>query len=101
MTGLLKGEARILPLSRTAASALRTLAITSEGLEALFDRFGDGPFRDAFERLVQQIYRLRGRVIVTGMGKSGIIGRKLTATLTSTAPAQPASNSRHDNRGAR
>ncbi|MEG8050218.1 KpsF/GutQ family sugar-phosphate isomerase [Sphingomonas aurantiaca] len=84
MTGMLKGEARILPLSRTAASALRTLAITSEGLEALFDRFGDGPFRDAFERLVQQIYRLRGRVIVTGMGKSGIIGRKLTATLTST-----------------
>ena len=84
MGARLAGAVRTLGVSRTAASALRTLAITSEGLEALFDRFTDRPFSDAFERLVQQIYRLGGRVIVTGMGKSGIIARKLTATLTST-----------------
>lgn len=84
MATQLMGAMRTYNLSRTAASALRTLAITSEGLEALFDRFADQPFADAFERLVQQIYGLQGRVIVTGMGKSGIIARKITATLTST-----------------
>lgn len=78
------GAMRTYSLSRTAASALRTLAITSEGLEALFDRFGEPAFAEAFDTLVQRILTLPGRVIVTGMGKSGIIARKITATLTST-----------------
>ncbi len=38
----------------------------------------------AFARAVEQILRLRGRVVVMGMGKSGHIGRKLAATLAST-----------------
>jgi arabinose-5-phosphate isomerase len=37
-----------------------------------------------FEEAVEILYRTRGRVIVTGVGKSGIIARKLAATLTST-----------------
>jgi arabinose-5-phosphate isomerase len=37
-----------------------------------------------FERAVQALYDCRGRVIVTGMGKSGIICRKIAATLSST-----------------
>jgi arabinose-5-phosphate isomerase len=37
-----------------------------------------------FERAVQLLYDCRGRVIVTGMGKSGIICRKISATLSST-----------------
>jgi arabinose-5-phosphate isomerase len=37
-----------------------------------------------FKRAVQIIYRCKGRVIVTGIGKSGLIGRKIVATLTST-----------------
>ena len=40
-----------------------------------------------FERAVQMLYECRGRVIVTGMGKSGIICRKIAATLSSTGTA--------------
>ena len=37
-----------------------------------------------FQRAVQLILRSKGRVVVTGMGKAGIIGQKLSATLSST-----------------
>ncbi|MCI0530957.1 MAG: KpsF/GutQ family sugar-phosphate isomerase, partial [candidate division Zixibacteria bacterium] len=40
-----------------------------------------------FEKAVETILNCRGRVIVTGMGKSGIIARKIAATLTSTGTA--------------
>jgi arabinose-5-phosphate isomerase len=40
-----------------------------------------------FERAVQLLYECQGRVIVTGMGKSGIICRKIAATLSSTGTA--------------
>ena len=40
--------------------------------------------RRRFERAVQLLFECRGRVIVTGMGKSGIICRKIAATLSST-----------------
>jgi arabinose-5-phosphate isomerase len=40
-----------------------------------------------FARAIDLIYESRGRVIVTGLGKSGVIGRKITATLTSTGTA--------------
>ncbi len=39
---------------------------------------------DSFSRAVELIYASKGRVIVTGIGKSGLIGRKIVATLTST-----------------
>jgi arabinose-5-phosphate isomerase len=39
---------------------------------------------DTFARAVQAILAVRGRVVVTGMGKSGHIGRKIAATLAST-----------------
>jgi arabinose-5-phosphate isomerase len=38
----------------------------------------------SFSRAVDQLYALRGRIIVTGIGKSGLVGRKIAATLTST-----------------
>ena len=37
-----------------------------------------------FSRAVDLIYISKGRVIITGIGKSGLIGRKIVATLTST-----------------
>lgn len=37
-----------------------------------------------FEKAVELFYRCRGRIIVTGMGKAGLIGRKISATLAST-----------------
>lgn len=66
------------------ASARRTLSLEIEGLKALMDTL-DGPFSNAVEALGGAT----GRVIVTGMGKSGHIARKIAATLASTGtPAQ-------------
>ncbi len=39
---------------------------------------------ERFERCVDLLYSIRGRIIITGVGKSGLIGRKIAATLTST-----------------
>ena len=57
--------------------------IEAEALRALADRIG-GPMADAFNRAVELLCACRGRVVVTGMGKSGIIARKIAATLNST-----------------
>ena len=50
---------------------------------ALADRIA-GPMAEAFDEAVELIYACAGRVVVTGMGKSGIIARKIAATLSST-----------------
>jgi arabinose-5-phosphate isomerase len=81
---MLNGPARRRSYSAITDSALRTLRITNDGLTELVDCFDDPPFSDVFDALVQRIFDLDGRVIITGMGKSGIIARKVTATLTST-----------------
>ena len=60
--------------------------IEAEGLLALAARL-DGPMAADFERAVDRIVQCgeaRGRVVVTGMGKSGIIAQKIAATLSST-----------------
>jgi arabinose-5-phosphate isomerase len=63
-------------LVRTEAAALEALATRLEG-----------PMAETFDRAVELILRCgeeRGRVVVTGMGKSGIIAQKIAATLSST-----------------
>jgi len=57
--------------------------IEAEALRVLADRIA-GPMADAFKRAVELLYSCTGRVVVTGMGKSGIIARKIAATLNST-----------------
>jgi arabinose-5-phosphate isomerase len=57
--------------------------IEADALRALADRIA-GPMADSFDRAVNLIYCCAGRVVVTGMGKSGIIARKIAATLNST-----------------
>ena len=65
-------------------TARKVIGIEAEGLRALSDTL-DGAFVEA----VEVILRAKGRVIVSGMGKSGHIGRKIAATLASTGtPAQ-------------
>lgn len=60
------------------------LKIEAEAIAALLDRLGDD-----FEQAVELLYRCEGKVIVTGMGKPGIIARKISATLNSTGtPSQ-------------
>jgi arabinose-5-phosphate isomerase len=59
--------------------ARKVLRTEADAILGLIDRI-DG----AFEEAVQLLYECRGRVIVTGMGKSGIICRKIAATFSST-----------------
>ncbi len=64
-------------------SALRTIEIECFGLRALGHCLS-GPMAEAFERAVALLQAARGRVIVTGIGKSGHIGQKIAATFAST-----------------
>jgi arabinose-5-phosphate isomerase len=57
--------------------------IEAEALRALADRIA-GPMSSAFQRAVDLMFCCGGRVVVTGMGKSGLIARKIAATLSST-----------------
>ena len=57
--------------------------IEAAALKALADRLA-GPMAEAFEQAVEMLYGCGGRVVVTGMGKSGLVARKVAATLSST-----------------
>jgi arabinose-5-phosphate isomerase len=70
-------------LSSHLVSALRTLETESGGLAALAAAMADG-LGAPFAAAVETIRAARGRVIVTGMGKSGHVARKIAATLAST-----------------
>ena len=59
--------------------ARKVLRTEAAAILSLVDRIGP-----EFERAVQLLFDCRGRVVVTGMGKSGIICRKIAATLSST-----------------
>ena len=61
------------------AEAKKVIRIEAEALQALADSI-DGEF----ERAVRMILASKGRVIVTGMGKSGLIGQKIASTMAST-----------------
>jgi arabinose-5-phosphate isomerase len=64
-------------------SAVRTLELEAGGLTALAAAIHDGLGR-SFTAAVERIRGARGRIIVTGMGKSGHVARKVAATLAST-----------------
>ncbi|CAN7467944.1 KpsF/GutQ family sugar-phosphate isomerase [Rhizobium sp. LjRoot258] len=64
-------------------SAKRTIGTERRALEAL-ERAFDGGLTEPFMRAVEMITGITGRVIVTGVGKSGHIGVKIAATLAST-----------------
>jgi len=65
------------------ASAARTLSTEQAGLTALAEALDNG-LSEPFAEAVEMIARISGRVIVTGVGKSGHIGSKIAATLAST-----------------
>jgi len=65
--------------NNSIAVAQRVLRIEADAIAGLIERL------DArFEKAVDLLYRCTGRVVVTGLGKSGLIGRKIAATLAST-----------------
>jgi arabinose-5-phosphate isomerase len=59
--------------------ARRVLGIESRAIQDLLARLDS-----SFERAVDLLFSCKGRVVVTGMGKSGLIGRKISATFSST-----------------
>lgn len=83
------GQRRQAPeLFDAAAVARRSLDCGIDGLKALEAALANGLAED-FEKAVRLMLRCEGRIIVTGMGKSGHVGQKIAATLASTGtPAQ-------------
>ena len=74
-------SANILPSMKHIGE--NVVRIEAEALRALADRLA-GPMAADFQRAVELMFDCQGRVVVTGMGKSGIIARKIAATLSST-----------------
>ncbi len=66
-------------LSKINELAKEVLEIEANSILRLKSNIGD-----AFDKAIDILYNCRGRVIVTGMGKSGLIGKKIAATMSST-----------------
>jgi arabinose-5-phosphate isomerase len=60
-------------------TARRVLQIEADAIAGLIDRLDE-----RFEKAVELLFECKGRVVITGLGKSGLIGRKISATLAST-----------------
>ena len=60
-------------------TARRVLRIEAQAIQDVLARLDT-----SFDRAVELLFACKGRVVVTGMGKSGLIGRKLSGTLSST-----------------
>ncbi len=69
----------VMSLSRIIESAKEVLEIEANSILRLKDNIGE-----EFDRAIDILYNCKGRVIVTGMGKSGLIGKKIAATMSST-----------------
>ncbi|MFQ5900073.1 MAG: SIS domain-containing protein [Thermodesulfobacteriota bacterium] len=65
--------------SRTIATAKKVFKIEGDSIYALIDKIGEG-----FEKAVELILKCSGKVVVTGIGKSGLICKKIASTLAST-----------------
>jgi len=72
-----------LPESDAARSAIRTIKAEKSGLADLERALSNG-LAEPFSRAVEQIAGISGRVVMTGIGKSGHVGAKIAATLAST-----------------
>ncbi|HEV3044638.1 MAG TPA: KpsF/GutQ family sugar-phosphate isomerase [Roseiarcus sp.] len=80
-------RAGMLALTSHKKAALRAVQIERQGLFALEEALGraePGDLGAAFEEAVRVLAEAPGRVIVSGMGKSGLVARKVAATLAST-----------------
>jgi arabinose-5-phosphate isomerase len=66
-------------MKATLATAKRVLRIEAESIAGMIERLDE-----RFEKSVELLYQCKGRVVVTGLGKSGLIGRKTAATFAST-----------------
>ena len=70
---------KVVSLKEILRHAKEVIRIEAEAVEGLLDRIDE-----SFVRAVEIILSCKGRVVVTGIGKSGLVGRKIVATLIST-----------------
>jgi arabinose-5-phosphate isomerase len=66
-------------LKTTLATAKRVLGIEADAIAGMIERLDE-----RFEKAVEVLHQCKGRVVVSGLGKSGLIGRKTAATFAST-----------------
>lgn len=69
----------VMSLSKIIDSAKEVLEIEANSILKMKDSIGE-----EFDKAIDILYNCKGRVIVTGMGKSGLIGKKIAATMSST-----------------
>ncbi|HKE61109.1 MAG TPA: KpsF/GutQ family sugar-phosphate isomerase [Nitrospira sp.] len=71
------------PPAKSSGSSLaegkRVLAIEARAVQALIDRLDE-----QFNKAVDLLFQCKGKVVVSGMGKSGLVGQKIAATMAST-----------------
>src|SRR5689334_18480720 len=67
------------PNGASLAEGRRVLAIEARAVQALIDRLDD-----QFNKAVELLFCCKGKVVVSGMGKSGLVGQKIAATMAST-----------------
>ena len=72
---------------RDVTVAKAVLSTATRGLEALYQALNSEPLLTQFPAAIETLISHKGRVIVTGVGKSGHVGRKIAATLASTGTA--------------
>ena len=65
--------------NRIIEEAKKVLSIEYQGIRSLM-----GKIDESFVRAIDILYNCKGRIIVTGMGKSGLIGKKISSTFSST-----------------
>jgi arabinose-5-phosphate isomerase len=78
-----KDSAARAPATRDLDAARRAIGVEADGLKALRDALS-GPLGQAFAAALDAIAAATGRVVVSGMGKSGHVARKIASTLAST-----------------
>jgi arabinose-5-phosphate isomerase len=66
-------------MDKIIQQAKNILKIEADAVRSLIDRIDD-----SFIQAVETLYSCQGKIVVTGMGKSGLIGKKIAATLAST-----------------
>jgi arabinose-5-phosphate isomerase len=76
---MIRLKIKMVDITMIIEQAKEVLKIEADGILQLIDRIGDD-----FVDMIQLVLKSKGRLIVSGIGKSGIVGRKIVATLNST-----------------
>ncbi|HEX2786776.1 MAG TPA: KpsF/GutQ family sugar-phosphate isomerase [Ignavibacteria bacterium] len=65
-------------------NARKVISIEKKAISDLERRFNNAEFSDSFRQAVDAIFKCKGKIVITGIGKSGIIAQKIVATFNST-----------------